>query len=195
MYHTYTTDAVVLQSESLGDAHRKLLLFTREFGLIYVRVQSVRGHLSKLRPLTQVFSRGVFTLVRGKYGWRLINVVGDENYFYETKGDETRLVLARAQILIRKFVGIDEAQQEIFDIFVKAMGMLPQSHNTEAHIIESLMTCRVLKLLGFLTDEGFPEEIISPYTDFSNDLILRTAPYKKRINSRINSALRESGLN
>src|SRR5690606_9783252 len=106
MYHIYTTEGLVLTSESLGDAHRKLMLFTREFGLIYVRVQGVRGHLSKLRSLTQVFSAGTFTLVRGRYGWRLINVIGDRNYFYDINNPETLSVLGRAHLLIKKFVGI-----------------------------------------------------------------------------------------
>ena len=68
MYHAYTTDGIVLESESIGDANRRLVIFTKKFGLIYVSVQSVRGHLSKLRPSTQVFSRGMFTLIRGRYG-------------------------------------------------------------------------------------------------------------------------------
>lgn len=196
MYHTYTTDGIVLQSISVGDANRRLLIFTKEFGLIYADVQSVRGHMSKLRPLIQNFSKGMFTLVRGKYGWKLINALPEGNYFYDRNTDFDRAeLLGRAHALIVRFVGREDVVDDVlYDVFTRALELMMKKDKGQAEIIESLMTCRILRRLGFLTDDGLPKEIMSPYSNFSEAVMLQTAPLKGRINSRINTALRESGL-
>ena len=117
------------------------------------------------------------------------------NYYYDGKDDEHVIpILARTQTLMRRFVGIEEAHEDIFDMYVTAMDLVIEAKESEAYLVESLMACRVLRILGFLTDDGFPREIMSPYNDFSPACISGALPYRKKINSRINVALRESGL-
>lgn len=197
MYHTYSTDALVLESKAMGDSSRLLWLFTKDFGLILADVKSARGHLSKLRPSIQTYSYGLFTLVRGKRGWKVINVIGKGNHYYElrAKNEEGVVALARTHHIMRKLIGLDDTlHEEVFDLVTQAFNQMKMVTSKQAEVLESVLMCRMLGRLGYLTHEGLPEQIVSPYLNFSEELLNEAQTFRLAFNKRINSSLKQTGL-
>lgn len=195
MYHTYTTEAVVLESAPTGDISRLLWLFTKDFGLILADVKSARGHLSKLRPSIQTYSYGLFTLIRGRYGWKVVNVIGYGNHYYDVRhNNELIPILARATYTMRRLIGLEDVHREVFTLFQEGMQSLVKESGLSLSVIESVMMCRILNVLGFLHGEDLPLSVVDPTFDFSEPLISSVLPLRRRMNEQINISLKHSGL-
>ncbi|PIR38789.1 MAG: hypothetical protein COV34_00520 [Candidatus Zambryskibacteria bacterium CG10_big_fil_rev_8_21_14_0_10_42_12] len=197
MYHTYSTDAIVLESKAMGDSSRLLWLFTKDFGLILADVKSARGHLSKLRPSIQTYSYGLFTLVRGKRGWKVINVIGKGNHYYELRSTRSDAIeaLARTSHVMRKLIGLDDVvHEDVFSLLSQGIEQMKCSNATESCVIESVMVCRMLGRLGYMTHEGLPQLLVSPYLNFSEELLAAAVPMRAALNRRINASLKQTGL-
>jgi hypothetical protein len=83
MYHKHTTFAFVLNVSPSGEKNHFITLFTREFGMIRAKAQSVRVADSKLRYALQEFSYIEVSLVKGKEIWRITNALPVYNVYFE----------------------------------------------------------------------------------------------------------------
>ena len=83
MYHKHTTHAFVLDVSTSGEKNHFVTLFTREFGMIKAKAQSVRVMDSKLRYALQEYSYIEVSLVKGKDIWRITNALPIYNIYFE----------------------------------------------------------------------------------------------------------------
>jgi hypothetical protein len=83
MYHKHTTHAFVLDVSTSGEKNHFVTLFTREFGMIKAKAQSVRVMDSKLRYALQEYSYIEVSLVKGKDIWRITNALPIYNFYFE----------------------------------------------------------------------------------------------------------------
>ena len=85
MYHIHTTHALVVGMLPVGEKHYFVNLFTKDFGMIRAKAQSVRVNVSKLRFALQEYSFVNISLVRGKDTWRITNAEPIYNIYFELK--------------------------------------------------------------------------------------------------------------
>jgi recombinational DNA repair protein (RecF pathway) len=74
MYNIYTTEAIVLKRENIGEADMLFGLITQDFGLIFAKARSIRKEKAKMRMHTQLYDLCNMSLVRGRYQWRLVGI-------------------------------------------------------------------------------------------------------------------------
>jgi len=201
-YEKYTTDALILDSLERGEADKVLVLYTRDFGLLYARVSGVRRGASRLRPALQSYARAHVSLVRGKIGWR---IVGAQSVAVPPKDSvEGAAVFSRIAKLLRRLVHGEESMPHLFDTIAHAHAhFLRGGGNTGA--IELVCVARVLHVLGYLPaprelarQAGLPAESLGSalfvsttyeYTDIENARV-----QERVLLAAINEAISESQL-
>lgn len=165
-YKTYITEALVCGSENRNTADRSLLLFTRDAGMLYASVKSIRKEESKHRYALQECSHAKITLVRGKAGWRIAGAEAIRNLYANAKTRETRLFLRNIILLLRRVVHGEVSHPEIFDDLIEASAFVNE-HNHKA--FEQVCTLRMLYVLGYvppspeyehLLGDRFPKEAV-----------------------------------
>lgn len=156
-YATYITEALVCGNYDRGEAHRSLLLFTKEAGMVYAEARSVRHEHSKQRSSVQDFSYIRATLVRGKSGWRLGSVEIFDNYYYRANNRETRAGILKVLRLLRRFVRGEEPHPVLFGAVLHSLErlcVLPQTDLADELLI---FEARLLGELGYIDRSQLPE--------------------------------------
>lgn len=185
MHHIYTTPAFVVHSTANGEAGKSLLLFTRDFGMLWATAQGVRLSNSKLRYHLQDYSFANVSLVRGKEMWRVTGAVeGDK------KRTPTPLFVRVLQVLKRMLTG-EEKNEKLFEI-VETLYKLPFAEE-EAEIVECIMMLRLLHSLGYISKNNLLERFLIS-NDFTKELIEEMKKIKVIAVKEINNALIESQL-
>lgn len=145
MHTLYTTHAFVLATYPHGEANRVFRLFTREFGLLYVHGQGVRGLLNRNRYAFRTHGVVRVTLVRGRDVWRLTSA-------QEVSGCspiEWRRVLA----LVGGLIAEEDRLQQVFDLLHESREVFVQIDDvTERLVLEAVTALRALALLGYVGD-------------------------------------------
>lgn len=195
-HHIYTTAGCVLGSVSFGESHTFFQIFTRELGLIGASARSVKAVQSKLRYGLQDFSLSTVSLVRGKYEWKITNVVPMDNIYYSLRGNErARTVCIHALSLIKKLVVGEEKNEQLYDILSSAFRYI-QTHNLsveELRNVECILMLRIVHNLGYV----HATETLMPFvldTVWSKELVSGMSSYQHNAVQDINKAIRESQL-
>ncbi|MEK7095622.1 MAG: recombination protein O N-terminal domain-containing protein [Patescibacteria group bacterium] len=185
MHHIYTTPAFVIHSTANGEAGKSLLLFTRDFGMLWATAQGVRLSSSKLRYHLQDYAFVNVSLVRGKEMWRLTGAVEGDR-----KRTPTPLFVRVLQVLKRMLTG-EEKNEKLFEI-VEALYNLPFAEE-EAEIVECIIMLRLLHSLGYISKSNLLE-IFLLNNDFTKEVIGEMRKIKTIAIKEINNALKESHL-
>jgi DNA repair protein RecO len=193
MYSITTTSGFIIDARPYGEAGKLLSFFTHDFGLIIATAQGIRLEKSKLRYLTQLYSFGIFSFVRGKEFWRLTSVQHDHIAY--NKNIDKKELIARLALLLRRLLHGEESYPELFDCILICFKFLDANYLTDkqAQTLESLTVVRILHKLGYIGEDAQLDEYIQ-----SNDITIELLEklYDKRaiINKHINKALKESHL-
>ncbi len=195
-HHIYTTEAFVIDSTPFGEANSFIHLFTRNLGFISASARSVRVVKSKLRYGLQDFSHSTVALVRGKYEWKITNVVPHDNVYYTNKNDHNVLaVCTHALALIKKLVVGEEKNEILFDIILNAFSFL-QSHtltSKELFNAECILMLRLIENLGYLRADILLKQFTKD-THWNIELITDMAQHQRHAVVEINNAIKESQL-
>jgi DNA repair protein RecO len=194
-HHIYTTDALIIESSPAGEADRFFLLFTRDLGVVRAMAKGVRLQKSKLRASLQDFSLSKVSLVRGKDIWRLTNARLEYSYYADVKDHKPVLhVIAQICALIKRLVGGEEKNQELFNIVDDAFGFLKtKTYSPEAlKSIEIITVLRILHNLGYLRQ--VPELMTYIGSGWDPQLLETMKSHKDLALREINSSLRETQL-
>jgi len=196
MYHIHTTFAFVLNVSPSGEKNHFVTLFTREFGMIKAKAQSVRVCDSKLRYALQEYSYIEVCLVKGKDIWRITNALPIYNIYFELKDNQdTFFVIARVFSLIRRLVPEEGCEVLIFDD-MKAIceNALTKKYTKKSiEIIEWFFILRMLYFLGYSHKESFAE-LCNDKIEWNNEYLESVSLYKKKAVYSINQALKASQL-
>jgi len=196
MYHIHTTHAFVLSVLPSGEKHHFITLFTREFGVIRAKAQSVRVAESKLRYALQEYSYAEVSLVKGKEIWRITNALPIFNLYFELKDkQDIFMTIARVFSLIRRLVPEEGCEALIFDdieeISRKAKDLIYTKKSMET--LEWLFILRMLWFLGYIHKESF-QNLCDDKIEWTIEYLESVSMHKDNAIFAINHALKASQL-
>lgn len=185
MHHIYTTPAFVVSSLPKGEAGKSLLLFTRDFGMIWATAQGIRLEQSKLRHHIQDYSFSYVSIVRGKEMWRLTGA-GE----LEEKIKPSKLYVRILNVLKRLLTG-EEKNEKLFEIIETSAQASFDEKDTE--FVECIIMLRILNALGYISNKKEFEQFLAD-NSLAPGLIEEMKKVKLLVVQEINSALKESQL-
>ncbi len=191
-YHVYTTEGIILKRTPFGEANIMLHVLTEDFGLILASARSARLSVSKLRPALQEFEYVSITCIKGKSGWKITNVVGKENFYFEYP-HFTHRVLAQITSVLLKMIQGESPHKEVFHLVAGAFRYLKDISKEDIGDFERLLVVRILYELGYVAKTPDIEAFLSDYS-WSPELLRKVSENKIMIVSLINKALQESHL-
>jgi DNA repair protein RecO len=193
MYQIHTTPGLIIEARPSGEAGKILSIFTRDLGLIRASAQGIRLEKSKLRYVTQEYSLGVYSVVRGREYWRL---TGGETLAIsggETSGRVHCDLSARLALLLRRLLHGEEPNQRLFERIEQCYRYGGATSVSLSAALESLTVLRILEALGYIG----ADPILDTYTQsqaITAELVAQAHHDRLLINRHINQALRESHL-
>lgn len=192
MHTIHHTKAVILKSTAVGEANKRITLFTEEFGLIVATTQGIRKHGSKLQNQLIDYSFISADLVKGKDVWRLVSATS----LYNPLVGNTRHVLARPYVRVlssidRFLAGEGEQNPELFQhIESCALSIAESSYNPKS--FDTFAIWKTLAHLGYISDDGENSELIK--TPFSLALSSLTPAMTKKMIKEVNDAITHTHL-
>lgn len=193
MNHVYSTTAFVLKSFAISESNKKLILLSKDFGVMRVNAQAVRKMESKLRPMIQDFCRAEFSVVRGNQGWRLVNAANSEN-FMNNLAKERFLILAKVFSLLDRLNPEEDGDGALYPIMHEFVEFLSVGDldATELEGFEVLTVLKILNHLGYLERKSDFFNVVEEPN--SRDAIKQILKHKKESVRVVNQAIKESHL-
>jgi DNA repair protein RecO len=193
MHQKFLTNGIVLAKRSAGESNTAVLLFTEDLGLVRAVARSARREDSRLRYGLEPLMQGRYTLLRGRYEWRLVGA-GDISRDIISASPARILRAGRiAKLLLRLMPG-EEASPELYRSVAEGLGALARMEEQEdADAVECVIVLRVLSRLGYLP--RLPA--IEPFVEadfFSLELAASAKRSRALLIKLINDSLSASGL-
>lgn len=192
MHRIHITDGIVLGKRGAGEANTLVALLTRDLGLVRASARSARLYKSKLRYGLEPLTAGRFSLVRGKWEWKL---TGTERLSRELLAGSAlqRKAAGRVARLLLRLVTGEEPVPELYATVAEGLTCLSRAQEPEAETIEAVLVLRTLAHLGYLPRT--PE--LSPFIEtdfFSLELAAQAQRSRALIIRAINESLGATGL-
>ncbi|HEY0221020.1 MAG TPA: recombination protein O N-terminal domain-containing protein [Candidatus Paceibacterota bacterium] len=191
-YHIYTTEGIILKRKGFGEADLFLHILTKDLGLILASAKSARLSSSKLKGALQEYSTLTVTCIKAKNGWKVTNVRGEGNLFFELPL-YTHYVLAQLSSFILKNIVGELPQKEIFEIVKTGFEFLGTLKEEDLSEFEVLFVIRLLHKLGYVVLDSETEKYLKDSTIWDNKL-LEVRKDKIKLVGLINKALKESQI-
>lgn len=195
MYTKHYTKGLILQTFDRGETDCAYVILTEAFGLVYAHAKGVRTEHSKLRGALQQYMYVEIAFVRAKDRWRITDSRTVLHTWEALQDTQRREVVARMFDLVRRLVGQEEAQPELFFTLTEGILFLSRTHLSKEEVanLEVLLALRLLRHLGYLGDNKVLEHLIA--SPFINDiLIFEAGRLRIRALSEINRSMRELPL-
>ena len=153
----YITKAFIVEKDNRGEESEQIVLYTKEYGLIYTHSQASKKTTSKLRPQLNTYALLYVNLVHGKTGWKITGVEEIESPFQFSRDVRFRLLHTFSK-LIKRFEGNEKnkklwAELEYLFSFLKNEESIQftEQYNEEINLI---ITIRTLSALGYWNRPG-----------------------------------------
>jgi DNA repair protein RecO len=192
-YHIYTTNGIILKRTPYGEANILLQVLTEDLGLINASARSARVSGSKLRPALQEFEEVSLSCIKGKSGWKITNVIGKGNFFFEFP-KEFHKVLAQIGAVLLQMIQGESPHKEIFYTVKSGFEFLKDLTKEQIQSFEILAVFRILYELGYIAKDNETKIFILDNDMWSMELLFSVDQNKKMLIERINKALKESHL-
>jgi len=192
-YHIYTTEGIILKWKPFGEANIFLYILTRDLGLIVAGARSLRLSSSKLRSALQDYAHISVSCVRGKNGWKVINVVEIENFFFNYPLHSHK-TLSQVAFVLLKMIPEESPHKEIFQIVVSGFQFLKSLSKEEVINFEILVVLRILHQLGYVEHGKDTDFFLKNKEEWNKSILEKIFQNKKNIIGLINKALKESHL-
>jgi len=157
-YHIYNTEALVCGSRDSNTSDRAYLLFTREAGMVWAVVKSVREERSKHRYALQDFSVLRVSLIHGKAGWRIVGTESIGNLYYDATTRPMRTLFRNVIRLLRRVIRGEEATPVLYDDVIKVL--MSAEEGMEHSELEAILTLRILHTLGYIAPKDSYGELL-----------------------------------
>jgi len=192
-YHIYTTNGIILKRTPFGEANLLLGVLTEDLGLIMASARSARVSESKLRPALQEFEEVSLSCIKGKSGWKVTNVVGQGNLFFEYP-KYFHKVLAQVSSMLLKMIQGESPHKEVFITVKSGFEFLKNITEDGVANFETLIVLRILFLLGYVAKEEKLEIFLGNTEDWNMEILFKVNHSKTALIELINKALKESHL-
>jgi recombinational DNA repair protein (RecF pathway) len=194
-YHRYSTRGIVLATFSQGESDIACKILTEDLGSVIATARSARTPRSKFMAGVQLFSFSRFSLIHGKYSWKIVGVQNISQTLREV-GDSrgATLLWARYLAFIRRFVVGESVHPELFAISTNLHDAILRRSYSEDELLglECIASFLVLHQLGHAVNATAYQKI-TDYA-FSDEGILEVGKCKNELIGDINKALLESHL-
>jgi len=190
MYAKYHTDALVLNGTPVGEADKRLALYTREFGLIRARASAIRRENSRMRYALQSFARAHVSLIRGETGWRVAGALSVDSF----SGSRVAVTsFARIGLLVSRLVGGEEKNESLFLLLESAHHAFRVAEKERLPVMELICVARALSLLGYLSHDALGVAHVTESL-FAPETMHVVAQHKETLLTSVNRALAETHL-
>ncbi len=181
-----------MSARGMGEKNVIVTIFTENLGLIHAKAISSRESKGKLKGHITPYSFGLYTFVRGKERWRLIQAEAEKNFMTAMPTVDKKKIMARVARLIGDLAG-ETKESRLFDLLASGLDVLVGLNAYLLRVFETVMVSRLLFVLGFLSFDALPDGLKNP-EDFSEKSLVEFKPHVKTLISRINQGLKESQL-
>jgi recombinational DNA repair protein (RecF pathway) len=175
-----TTPSIILSRIDTGESDALLKLYTREFGLIYAKQNSLKKS-SKLRGHLLVGRMSNVTLVKGKEYFR---ITGARELIH------TNDYIKHFTPLIERFTGMHMRNPKLFDRIVDYLSL----NNQDIGVLKLGLMCDLLIVGGFLNTNSLGLTLEEYKSHKVEDMCLLATLNKQNLTLHIRDAIRESML-
>lgn len=187
----YQTPALILSTTSMRESNKLAVLYTRDFGLIYVAVQSVREATSKMKSHLQTYSLVEVDLVRGRDMWRLTGI--HERYsslsYAHTKWYP---FIEKMSSIVQRLCPGEEVNENVWNDIEQLFEVVAGKNDAvDEDSLEIAFVARLLNNLGYWSGN---EVIISSQSMISPEVIQYLSLNRVQIVKHINRGLQKSQL-
>lgn len=190
-YNIYDTDALVLKTQPLGENGKTALLFTREFGCLYARVQGVRKQASKTRSGVVESNLVTAGLLFGKGGWRITYIIPRNNFYFLLREEPWKQrMLFNIIAVCGHLIGESVESQGLFDSIIKGLADISEKKISYAQVcdLERFIMLRTLHSLGYVEHEIY-NRFVSDEFFCKTELMEKPVFFRRQITKEINKAL------
>ncbi|MBY0472840.1 DNA repair protein RecO [Patescibacteria group bacterium] len=193
MHDVIATRGIVLSKRTVGEANTLVSILTEDLGVVRASARSARLERSKLRYGLETLTQGRFSLVRGKYEWKLTGTQELSRPFLHTSVAQRKTAGKVSRLLIRLIQG-EEPVPELFDIVSRGFAYITQETDEETlPYIEAVLVLRIIARLGYVEEKQELAIFLDSHT-FSPSLIERAKKNRPLLIRSINISLAETGL-
>jgi DNA repair protein RecO len=193
MHDVIATRGIVLSKRTVGEANILVSILTEDLGVIRGSARSGRLERSKLRYGLESLTFGTFSLVRGKYEWKITGTQELSRPFINASISQRKTAGRIGRLLLRLIQG-EEPVKELFGVISRGLSSIAQTTDVEdlPHI-EGVLVLRILAQLGYV-EEGKGLGVFLETDEFSPEVIERAKTARATLIRAINSSLAETGL-
>ena len=175
----------------MRESNKLVVLYTREFGLIYTSTQSIRELKSKMRFHTNALSLVDVDVIRGRDIWKITGI--HENISsLGLAGTHWYSLLHRLATLLLRLCSGEEAHDEIWQDILKTYYYVQSKKDLDPKYydaIEIILVVRLLHYLGYWEGEEDVLSLENPFIESWYDEVLKKKSYFiQRINEGIQSS-------
>lgn len=168
----YQTEGIVLKKEDAGEADRRFLIFTKDYGKIEATAKGVRKIKARLAGHLEDFNRChlMLSISRG-LRCNLISALTIENFPGIKKDEEKIKIAGRIGELFRQFLPFHHKEPDFWEILSSTFGRLDRAESEDAGEVFFAFKIEFLKLLGYWPAPDFPVAPTSQRDKFLDDYL------------------------
>ncbi len=187
-----SVSGLVLAKREAGEANTLAVILTDRLGLVFAKAQSARRERSKLRYALEPLTAARFSLVRGRYEWKLVGA--ERAVRLAPRAAASRRSASRVSSLVLRLVGGEEASPSLYEIVAHGLRRFADLEEGEdAEILEAVVMLRILSSLGYVPSAPETEPFLSA-GPVSPELLSRAAAFRAPLAHAVDESLRASGL-
>jgi recombinational DNA repair protein (RecF pathway) len=186
MYEIYDTKAYILKTLLRRENDQGILLFTKDFGLIWASVSGSKKESSKMRNFLQDLTFCKIFLVQGKSGYRITGGKFIENIYFSLREKDDKCGIEKIKSiknilnLFEKIFHKGEKDENIFALLENFISDLKEKkekepkqqskeHTQKVEELEVIFLSKIFFLLGYLDEKDLLEKIGESNSDKKND--------------------------
>jgi DNA repair protein RecO len=149
----YRTKGFILDKKDRGEADQMLLVFTEDFGFIFVLAKSIRKIGSKLRPGAEIFCFSEIEFVQGKSG-KILTDASLIKKFKKLRESPMKFILAKKMSDILRSAVIDqEKDKSVWNLVGYFLTATEKANSViDASSIYYSFLCELFYALGYGAD-------------------------------------------
>lgn len=193
----YRSEGIILGGTALGESSRYIAVFTRDFGLVNGRVQSIRTVQSRLRYHLEDYAITQVGFVRGREAWRVTNALKVCNIDEAlTPKPHARRLAVQLLALLKRLAPPDEPFPVLYDelrmLFERFFNSSVDRH--EIRMLEYVTVARMLQTFGYFSKGAPFAELFKEEDHISATTLSYVEEMQDVIRNEINRSLRATHL-
>ncbi len=148
MYPKYNTKSILIHSYLLAEDDRAFVLYTERFGLLHARAFSIRKEKAKLKGMLSAYLELDLTLIRGKAGWRIIELSGARCALRYIESSKLRDFFKLLKFLLANSPK-EEQSERLFDSLSSALSLLKMLSGKDRSAFYNALLYDILSALGY----------------------------------------------